>query len=165
MSAKFDVKMTQKVLFDFLMSHMYGSFSGWFTVIFGAGAFLLAAFTFGKVQTAFTVIYLFFGVYCLPLQPVLLYFRAAKQIKLNPAFRETLTYTIDEEGIETSQNDQQMKLAWDQIVKVVETKYSFLLYTGKRYSFILPKESMGTYEAVVEGLIKKYVKPEKVKIR
>lgn len=165
MKAEFEVKVTQKTMFDFLMAHTYRSFSGWFGIAFGAAALALLIFTFGKVTSTTSAIYAFFAVYLLPAQPVMLYFRAAKQVKLNPGFRQPLLYRISDEGIHSAQGEQEMTLAWDQIVKASETARSFLLYTGKRYSFILPKECMGEQREIVASLIKTHLKPEQVKLK
>ncbi|MDO5541604.1 MAG: YcxB family protein [Eubacteriales bacterium] len=165
MNAKFEVKMTQKILYDFWMNHTYRSFSGWFSIIFGVAVIILALVTRDTVQPYMTVIYVVFGLYFLAFQPISLYLRAAKQVKVNPMFKETLTYEVNDKGITTTQKDQKAEITWEQILKVAETGQSYLLYTGKRNSFVLPKESMGDKITVVEGLIKKHMKPEQVKIK
>lgn len=164
MSAEFEVKMTPKILFDFQLFHTYHSFSGVFGILFGIGTLILAIATFGKVSVSMTAVYLLFTVYLLPLQPVMLYFRAAKQAKLNPVFRKPLTYVVNDEGITSAQEESEAHIAWEQIVKVKETKKSLLLYTGKRYCSILPKESMGGQITVVVGLIRKHLKAEQIKV-
>jgi len=165
MSAKFEVKMTQKILYDFWMNHTYRSFSGWFSIIFGIAVIVLAFVTHDTVQPYMTAVYVVFGLYFLAFQPVSLYLRAASQVKQNPMFREKLLYEVNDEGITTTQNDQQAKIKWEQILKVTETGRSYLLYTGKRNSFVLPMESMGDKQPVVEALIRKHMKPEQVKIK
>ncbi len=164
MSAEFEVKMTPKILFDFQLFHTYHSFSGIFSILFGIGTLILTIATFGKVSVSMTAVYLLFTVYLLPLQPVLLYFRAAKQAKLNPVFQKPLAYVINDEGITSAQNDSEAHISWEQILKVKETNYSLLLYTGKRYCSVLPKESMGSQLAVVVKLIRKHLKTEQIKV-
>ena len=51
MEVKFDVKMTQKIMYNFLLSHTYKSFSGVVGVLFGAVALVVFAMTFGKVES------------------------------------------------------------------------------------------------------------------
>lgn len=164
MSAKFDVKMTQRILFDFQIFHTYHSFSGIFGIIFGLFTLVLAIVTFGRVSAAMTGCYLLFTIYLLPLQPVMLYFRAAKQVKMNPVFQKTLSYVVNDDGITSSQNENEAHIAWEQILKAEETKHSLLIYTGKRYSYVLPKEDMGDQITIVKGLIRKHLKPEQVKV-
>ncbi|WP_296838615.1 YcxB family protein [Marvinbryantia sp.] len=164
MSAEFEVKMTPKILFDFQLFHTYHSFSGIFSILFGIGTLILAIVTFGDVSAAMTAVYLLFTVYLLPLQPVMLYFRAAKQAKLSPIFQKPLTYVVSDEGITSTQEENEAHITWEQILSVKETKNSLLLYTGKRYCSILPRESMGSQITVVLGLIRKHVKAEKIKV-
>lgn len=165
MDVKFDVKMTQKILYDFWMNHTYRSFSGWFSIIFGVAVIILAFVTMDTAESYMTVLYIVFGLYFLLFQPITLYLRAAKQVKTNPMFMEILSYEVNDGGIITTQKDQRAEIKWEQILKVTETKCSYLLYTGKRNSFVLPKESMGDKITVVEALIKKHIKPEQIKIK
>ena len=164
MSVKFQVKMSRKALFDFLLNHTYRSFGGWISVIIGIVVLIAAIVTFGDVSASTSAVYFFFAAYFLPLQPALLYFRAAKQMKLNPVYKEPLYYVLDDEGITSRQKKEKSQIGWDQIVKVTETRCSLLLYTGKRYSFILPKEDIGNQLPKVKELIKKHLKAEQVKI-
>lgn len=165
MNVKFDVKMTQKILYDFWMNHTYRSFSGWFSIIFGVTVIVLAFVTKDTAESYMTVLYIVFGLYFLLFQPITLYLRAAKQVKANPMFKEMLSYEVNDNGIITTQKDQKAEIKWEQILKVAETKCSYLLYTGKRNSFVLPKECMGDKITVVEALIRKHIKPEQVKIK
>ena len=63
------------------------------------------------------------------------------------------------------QEDKKAVIAWEDMMKVTETKLSLLAYTGKRYSFVLPKECMGgQYEDVVK-IIREHMEPQRVKIK
>ena len=111
------------------------------------------------------MVYLLFGFWFLLYQPVSLYMKAAKQVKLNPTFQKPVTYIISETGITTMQGDKQAEIAWEDMLKVTETKLSLLAYTGKRYSFVLPKESMGEqYETAVK-MIREHMDAGRVKIK
>lgn len=165
MRAKFDVKMTRGILFDFQLAHMYRSFSGWFSLAFGVGVLAVALTTFRKTDLTMSMLYFFCAFYALPLQPILLYLRAARQMKLNPVYKEALHYEISDEGIFSRQKGQEAHIGWDQVVKATETRRSLLLYTGKRYSFLLPKESMGGQKDTVVRLVRKHLKPRQIKIK
>ena len=43
MEVKFDVKMTQKIMFDFMMNHTYKSLTGVMGILFGISAFVIFA--------------------------------------------------------------------------------------------------------------------------
>ena len=143
MSAEFEVKMTPKILFDFQLFHTYHSFSGIFSILFGIGTLILAIVTFGDVSAAMTAVYLLFTVYLLPLQPVMLYFRAAKQAKAKPDISKAAYLRGKRRGITSTQEENEAHITWEQILSVKETKNSLLLYTGKRYCSILPRGEHG----------------------
>lgn len=165
MEVKFDVKMTQKIMYNFLMSHTYKSAAGIAGVLFGVGAFVIMAVTWGDVPEWQSMVYLLFGIWFLLYQPVSLYTRAAKQVKLNPTFKKPITYIISDEGITTMQGDKQAKIDWEDMLKVTETKLSLLAYTGKRYSFVLPKECMGEQYGTVVKMMREHMDAKRVKIK
>lgn len=165
MSAKFEVKMTKKILYDFLMTHTYRSFAGWFSIVIGILGIVMTVTSFGKTSMTMTIVYAAFSLYFLLYQPIALYLKASKQIKLNAMYKAPMHYEVNDEGITTSQNDQVAQIPWEKVLKVTESKYSYLLYTGKIYSFVLPKECMGMQVTIVESLIRKHLAPGKVKIK
>lgn len=164
MKATFDVKMNTKVLYNFLMSHTYSGPSGFLSHLIGIAILVLFFVTWGETDTTKSMIYGIFGVWFLLYLPVSLYSKAVKQIKLNPMYKKPLTYTVDEEGIATSQGEQRAQVTWDKLMKVRETKLSLLIYTGKNYCFVLPKEAMGEQYAAVKALVQEKMDPRKVKI-
>lgn len=165
MEIKFEVKMTQKIMYNFLMNHTYRSAAGTMGILFGLGAFVVMGVTWGNVPGWQSVADFAFGLWFLVYQPVSLYMRAAKQVKLNPTFKKPVTYIINEEGITSRQEDKEAKIAWEDLWKVTETKLSLLAYTGKRYSFVLPKECLGDqYETAVK-LIREHMDASRVTIK
>ena len=162
---RFEVKMTQKIMYNFLMNHTYRSLSGIMGILFGIAAFVIMGVTYGDVPSWQSGVYLLFGVWFLLYLPVSLFTRSAKQVKLNPVFKKPINYVIGDGGITTMQDEKQALIQWEDMLKVTETKMSLLAYTGKRYSFVLPKECMGDqYEAVVK-MIRRHMDPGKVKIK
>lgn len=164
MKATFDVKMTPKIMYNFLMHHTYTSAAGFFSTIVGIGILVLFFMTLGDEDAGKSAIYGIFGVWFLIYLPVSLYMKAAKQVKLNPVYKNPLTYTTDEQGITTTQGEAKAEVKWEDVMKVRETKLSLLIYTGKSYCFVLPKEAMGEQGRIVKELIRKKVKPGRVKI-
>ena len=72
---------------------------------------------------------------------------------------------MTEKGITVTQDGQSAENTWDNIMRVVSTGKSLVIYITRVRAIILPKESMGDdYMAVVE-LISKNVPAKKVKIR
>lgn len=164
MSAEFDVKMNRKRMFRFLMYHTYHGFSGLFGIVFGIAMLALGAVTLRDGGSYAGMLYLFFAFYFLLLQPVLLYLSAAKQVKLNPVYKEPITYIVDDGGITSRQNEQEAHIGWEQVVKAVSAGGNLLIYTGKNRSAVFPKECMGEQAAAVEECIRKHLKPKQVKL-
>lgn len=165
MSVKLEVNMTKKILYDFFMTHAYSGFSGWFSIVLGIAGIVLSIQSVGKTEPVMTAVYLIFSVYFLLYQPIALYMKALRQMKINPMFQEPIYYVVDEEGITTSQGGQSAKLPWDKVLRVRESKYSVLLYTGKISTFLLPKESIGEQMPVLKELIGKHVNAKEVKLK
>lgn len=165
MEAKFEVKMTQKVMYNFLLNHTYRSAAGVVGLLFGLSAFVLCIVTFGNVPVWQSILYLLFGIWFFLYLPLNLYLRSGKQVKANPVFQKPICYVVNDNGIATMQGDKNALIEWKDLLKVRETKISLLVYTGKRYSFVLPKESMGEQYAKVTELIEKHMDPKKVKLK
>ncbi len=165
MEVRFDVKMTQKIMYNFLLNHTYRSISGVVGMIFGILSLGIFVFTMGNVPQWQSTIYLVFGIWFLVYLPISLYLRSAKQVKLNPVFKKPITYVINEEGIATIQDDQKALIQWEDLLKVTETRMSLLAYTGTRYSFVLPKEAMGDQCQIVKKMLREHVDAKKIKIK
>lgn len=164
MKATFDVKMNQKVMYNFLMHHTYSGFSGFFSTAVGIAILVLFFVTLGEEDPTKSVVYAIFGVLFLIYLPGSLFMKAVQQVKLNPVYKKPLTYTIDENGITSQQDDQKAEVKWENLLKIRETRLSLLIYTGKAYCFVLPKEAMGSQVSTVKTLIRENVDPGKVKM-
>lgn len=58
--AKVEVKMTPKIMYDFMMYHTYRSFSGIFGIILGIAAFVMFGMTLGKTELSYSMVYCLF---------------------------------------------------------------------------------------------------------
>ena len=158
MELEFDVNMSTGKLYDYSLYHTYRGISG----ILGTaiGVLLLANYFSSK-----NMLYLIFGLITVFYLPVALYINAKKQMLLVPAFKEALHYKMMEDGIEVSQGEIVQKQEWSVIHKVVSTKTSIIIYTGKAVASILPRDDMGSQTEAVIKMISTHVEPRKVKIR
>lgn len=164
MSIKFDVKMTEKIMYNFLLHHAYNNAS----VIIGNVVGILVALLGVNAWTENPgdgMLNIVLGVVVLVYTPFSLYMSANKQIKTSEVFKQPITYTVSEQGLTSAQNDVTTEAKWEAVEKVVSTSKSIVVYTGKNKATILPKEAMGNdYETVVQ-IISTHVEPKKVKIR
>lgn len=165
MEIKFNVKMTQKIMYNFLMNHTYRSVAGVVGVLFGLSALVLAGVTYGDVSGTMTILYVVFGIWFLAYTPYTIFIKSVKQVQGNAVFEKPIEYILNEENIIIKQRDQQAEINWNDIVKVRETKLSFLLYTGARYSFVWPKESIGEQKNAIVEMIKSHVDSKKISIK
>lgn len=158
MEVSFDVKITPGVLYDYLLYHTYTGTTGLLGTI--AGALLVVAYFM-----AGSILYLIFGVVVLVYLPWTLFIRSKKQYLANPAFKELLHYTFNEEGMTVSQKDTSEQIAWENLYKAVSTPKSIVLYTSPVNASIFPKKDLGERKAALIEVISTHIPPKKVKIR
>lgn len=158
MKIEFDVKMTTPIMYDYMMYHTITGIQFWMAE--AIGVMLLAIFFVNH-----NLLYILAGLVVLVYLPIERYMQAKKQVMLNPVFKETLHYVLDNDKMSIDVLDEHMEAEWDQVVKVRSTKKNLILYTNRVTATIFPKESLGTdYERAVE-IIRKGVPADRVKIR
>lgn len=160
MKSEFDVKLTVEDMYRFSMYHTYSGFHGIASVIIAILVFFVAAKTYGSVETMYTLLYILFGILFLVYMPVSLYLRAKRQIASSEVFRKPLHFTVTEEKITSSQNEETADLPWKQIYKVVETKSNILVYSSRINAFVLPKNQIAgeydTFRKIMEEKLPNY---------
>lgn len=164
MRSEFDIRISTKNMYHFLMNHTYRGASGIVGLVAGIG--LIAYYLYARGGDGSNVwIYLFFGVLFLVYQPWTLYTQAVKQTKLNPVFKEPLHYVLTEETLEVQQKDASNSISWGDIWKVRETGQSILVYTSQKNAFIWVKKQLGSEEANVRALLAKVVDSRRMKLK
>lgn len=158
MTIEFDVKMTTSKMYDYMMKHNMTSFVGILGVFLGA-LLVVSYFLYGKW------LYLLCGVVIILYNPVDLYIKSARQVKLNPLFKEPLHYIIDEEGITVRSGENESSLPWNQMYKATSTTSSVILYTNMVNACIFPKSDMGDVKDDVIKMISTHMDPKRVNIR
>ncbi len=155
MSIKFEVKMTDKIMYDFLLYHSYTSPSGLFATLVGVGCLM---FSINKGMNGDSQSAIMLGALAAMLlisTPFTLKTSAKNQVKSSEMFQKSLEYEVTENGISVTQDGQSAENSWENIMKVVSTSKSLVIYITRVRAIILPKESMGEdYMAVVEIISK-----------
>lgn len=162
MNAEFEIKVTRKAMYRFLLYHTYHSASGLVSIVAGVG--LLLYFFLGTAG-ANHWIYAAFGILLLIYLPWTLFMQAAKQTQLNPVFKKPLHYVVSESGIRVEQEEASNEIAWEQVRRVCETRQSILVYTGAKNAFIWIRVQMGSEEAAVRALLVKNVDAKRLKLK
>ncbi len=143
---EFDVKIKAGDLYDYMLRHTYNSFSGMLGS--GLGALMVIA---GIYLEGWLMVIA--GVVLLCYLPWTLFLKSRQQMLSNPAFKETLHYVLDEEGIHVSQNDTEEMQRWEDMVKAVSTGRSIIVYTSRMNACIFPKRELGDETAQVIQII------------
>lgn len=165
MKVTFDVDMTDEAMTSFVYYHNYSRFSGWLGVILGVVSAVLAIATFGETSQTFTIMYNVFAFLFLVWTPLNLRSKAKLQRRNTPMFQKTITYTLDDDGITTAQDDQRSQVKWDELLKVVVTKKIIIFYVTRVKAFIAPRECVGEqYDAVME-VLRAHIDAKKIKAR
>jgi len=155
---EFDVKITDKDLYDYMMAHSYNSASGILGSCVG-GLMVVVALLNGHW------LYLICGVILLLYLPLNLRIKSKQQLVNNDAFRKPLHYIVNEEGITISQGEQSQTQKWEAMYKAVSTNRSIIVYTSKVSATIFPRSQMGENTVKVIEMISTHMPPKKVKIR
>ena len=165
MLIQFEVKMTDKIMYDFLLYNNYTHMSGIFGALLGVVGLWIGIrnASAGNAQTAlfgFAVAFIF-----LILTPLNLRKTAKRQVAGTEMFQKPLKYELNEEGITVRQGEQEAANAWAEFSKAVSTNRAVIVYVTRMRALIFPKESMdGQYEEIVK-MISTHMPPAKVKIR
>ncbi len=165
MSVKFQVQMTDKYMYDFMLYHNYTHASGLMSAIAGVLCFavFLTKISNGDVPTS--AVWLMCAIVMLIMNPQNMKSKAKMQVKNTPMFQKPLEYEVHEEGIIIRQDDQEANNPWSDFTKAVSTGKCVLLYMGRIRALVLPKECMGEQYEEVLKMIHTHMPPKLVKIR
>jgi hypothetical protein len=163
---KFKTKINTNELFQFLMKHSYAGISGKIGLLIS----LVAAILFIKNVPYFIgneMQVILFGILALlftVVNPLLLLMKAKQQKLTNPAYKNEMEYELNEEGIVLHVGEQEGGIPWDMIVKIVETKSLYLLYTTRINAFLWPKKDMGAKEKEMIDYLLAHIDASKVRL-
>lgn len=146
MPLEFDIKLKPKDMFLFNMYQTYTSFSGWFSILFGAALFGFAGYTcytYGEAGYGNAILYAVAGVFLLVYMPFTLWMRAGRSIKASPVLSNVLHYYVDADGFTVTQGEASGVLAWKQIYKMVSTKSNVLVYSNRMNAYVIPRAQLG----------------------
>lgn len=153
-----DVKIEAKDLYDYMMAHTYNSGAGILGSCFGALMIIV-----GVINTRW--IFIICGVVLLLYLPWTLFLKSKQQILNNPAFKESLHYVLNEEGITVSQGETLQSQSWENMYKATSTAKSIIVYTSPVNATIIPRRVLGENTGRCIEIISTHMPPKKVKIR
>ncbi len=157
-SIDFSVQMKTIYLFEFLYVNSYSGFRAVINYGFSIIAIVALLFGYGSTPLSLIALIVLASLFTV-IEPGMLFFKAFRQVKLNPAFKEPIHYSFSEEKFTVSQNDSSQDAPWEMVLLAKETMKSIILFTGNNNAIILPKESIGEKLEAFKELLKK-VRPE-----
>lgn len=143
MKVEFDVNVTVKDLFVFLMNNTYKRFTGVLWLLFSCGCVGVVVYTWGDIPLLNSIILILVAAFYTVFNPLILYSKAKKQVKNNDYFRNTLSYTVDGSGITVEQGEDKAAIKWEEMWKAVKFGSLVVVYVTTIRAFILPIRCMG----------------------
>lgn len=145
MEVKVEARLSKKEMFNFLVRHNYLRFSGICIIVLGIGALLMLLFNLNnkEMSQSYKFALLFISLLFIVVEPIMLYTKAGKQVKKNDSVNKPLTYVFSESGFSISRDEESVEHKYEDVMKVVSTKLSVLIYMSPYTAFIIPKKNIG----------------------
>lgn len=165
MVVKFDVKMTEQSMYDFMMYHSRTHLSGIAGTVVGVISLGLGIFSAVKGDYMFSCLFFVFAAIFLIFPPLSIRTKAREKIRAFRRFDKPISYELTNEGVNAKQDGKTEQHPWDSFIQVVVTKKLVLLYKNKRSALIFPVEDMGKKYKNAVKMITDHMPAEKQKIR
>lgn len=143
MNTQFDVKVTVKDLFVFLLNNTYRKFSGILILLFSIACVVIVICTWGDVKLSNSILLLVLAAFYLVFNPIILYGKAGRQVENNDYFKNSLTYYADNTGITVSFGEEKSSTNWNEMWKAVKYGSIVVIYVTTIRAFILPISCIG----------------------
>lgn len=153
-SISLTIQMTPSAMFDFLYWHSYHGFMGVVNYGFSLIALIALLCGFGKGNLVATIALLVLASLFTIVNPLLLYYKAVRQVKKTPMFQKPLEYTFDEKGFSVAQGKEQAFASWSEVLLLRETNKTIVLYLGAANATVLPKKDCKEHLAGIKDLIR-----------
>ena len=155
---KFEITITTKTLYRFMLRQAYLGVSGWVGVVIGAMMIVLYFRTDNIWALILSAVVIFYT-------PWSLFLRSIKQIKLSPAFKKPTQYSVDENGISAAQGEKAVLVAWEQLYKIAGSRKCIYVYTSPIYAWIIPRAELGDQAAALAEIMALYLPKAKIRGR
>lgn len=152
-----ETKVTTKELYSYLMMHTYSSFSGKVCVILSILALIMLLLGAGKGDMTKTVILGIVAALYTVINPVMLYLKAARQAKLNPAYKDSMKFGFHEKGVNIAFGGNEGMIPWDKMMKGKKTKKVYALYTDPIHAFLIATKDLRKNGTEIEDYIEAHI--------
>lgn len=155
---EFQVKLQTKDLYRFTMRHTYVSIGGVFSLLVSFGCLGICLANFRQLVPSTIAVLLIVAALFTVIQPVMLYGKCAAQVKRSKDIKDELSYILSEEGITVRQGEEEARIKWYQIRKVVYGGKGIYVYMSPVRAFIFPRESCGERYGEIQRMVGEMVK-------
>lgn len=162
---QFSVQMNAKEVYRFTMYHVYHGFTGILGVCLSIAAFITLLVSFNSLTDQTRAILILVAAWFIIIDPVILFMRSRGQVKSNKTYQKPLDYTLNNEGITVSQEEQSQTISWEHLMKIVENKSQYLVYSNKIHAFIFPKTSLEDNGEAVREMFLHYAKEYSIPVK
>lgn len=153
MQINFDVQIDTKDMFKFLMNNTYRKFTGIVWLIFSAVVVFVTVITWGQVELLYSLLMIVLASLYTIINPLMLLYKANKQVKNNKSFDSVLKYSLTDDGITVAQGDEEVTAPWEEIWKCNKYGDQIVVYVSAIRAYLWPIRCIGeNYDNVVDVL-------------
>lgn len=153
---KIEVKVTGKDMACFMLNNSYRKIFGVVSVLFSMVVIAITIYTWGDVVWYNSALLILLASLYIIINPLMLIFKAYRQVKNNACFADTLYYEFNDEGITVSQKDETSTIEWEKLWKAVNYGKVVVVYASTVSAFVLPTRCIGDrYNELVDCLSEK----------
>lgn len=142
MKTEFDIKLTEKDLYDFNIYQIYRSSQGIISILLAIIVWVMAGITFSNGQIAYGLMYLVGGFVFLFYIPLSLKLRVKNTMNTNEVLSGVLHYEVTDKAISVSKGEEAAELMWSQIYKLVANDKRVLVYSNRVNAYIIPRNQI-----------------------
>lgn len=164
-SITFSVQMTEKEVYRYTLYHVYHGFSGLLGLCLSLIAIVNLVLNFNDMSNQAKTVMIIIALWSTVIDPIMMKSRCKSQFNRTKAYKNPLQYRIDEQGVTVSQNEESQTIAWEHLMKIVETKSQFLVYSSRIHAFIFPKNMLDGQIEDMEQLVLEYTKNTRVQLK
>lgn len=150
-TGKLDVSDVMKFMFH----HNYSRTGGALTGIMGVISIVVAPFMFLTGDMVSAIILSLVGLMYGILTPLGFYTKASRQIRMNPVFKNDMTFRFGSDDLQVNLYTGQTTLLWQDVYQIKVLKTQLLIYLKEANALILPLRNFVSEEDI--ELVKDFI--------
>ena len=164
MPVKVEIRMNAELMADFMVYHIFTSGAGMMAIVLAALNMGFAVALAIKGRYAYAVLFFLVAVIIVAGFPKMIRAKVVKRMKNSRKLTEPVTYELDDQGIETTTQDDHGKASWGKFKRALLHKKLIILYDPEKRAIILPIDQLGDQHDAVVEMIRTHMPAQAVKI-